>query len=185
MASGGSGISIANIPMATVKKGWNGKKDQTTFHTVVCFGELADMASSFVEGDRIMAKGRLQKNSYTDKDEIKRIETNIVASQIAKILSETTENSGDSPQQGGASAANFPHGESSKPTFPFHDFKRNVDWPKPDDKGYSFVTLNNGNTLTCSWLDPSNPKKGGDVYEMKQGDEAWTPIGSIQTAPPF
>ena len=41
----GKGLSVANIPVGTVQQRQNGM-EITTYHTVVCFGDLADIAST-------------------------------------------------------------------------------------------------------------------------------------------
>jgi single-stranded DNA-binding protein len=191
MASGKSGISIANIPLSTTKKGWNGGKDQVTFHTVVCFGELADMAEGCSVGDRIMAKGRIQNDSYTTPEGENRVKTKITASQLAKCLAEGNDEPRSAPApKTGDSSANFHRGESSpKAAFPFYDTDRDVNWnkPKTEDNGYSFVTKG-AFTFTCAWIDADKPSMGGSVFSMTSGDTEWKPAGEIpgaKTAPPF
>jgi single stranded DNA-binding protein len=175
-----SGLSYANIPMATVKSGFNGKADQTTFHTVSCFGELADMASGLVVGNRLSVTGRIQTDSWGGENGTpKTYRQKVVASNVSKILGEASEGE-KATAQGGKPPENFLRGESSpKAAFPFHDAERNVDWPKPGPDGCSFITTDKA-TITCAWLNPQNPVEGGSVYEMKPGDSDWNPIGSIQ-----
>ena len=189
MAQSNSGLSIANIPIATGQVNKNGNKIDT-YHTVVCFGELADMAESFAVGDRVFVSGKIQNDSFDSKrpgEEGKKVyRTTIVASHLAKLLSEGSNDKTDSSKPaGGKPPANFLHGESElKPTFPFYDAKRQINWPEPTEDSCSFVTQGN-TTLTCAWLDPKNPSKGGSVYKMNEGDTKWESIGSIETAPPF
>jgi len=185
LATSKSGLSIANIPISTTQVKQNGT-EISTYHTIVCFGELADMASEFAVGDRIFASGKIQNESY-EKDGQKVRVTKIVASHLAKLLSEGVgEKQGASaPAPGGKPPANFLHGESKpKPTFPFFDAERQLNWPKPEENNCSFITQGDV-TLTCAWQDPENPSKGGSVYEMKKDDTDWQSIGSISTAPPF
>lgn len=65
--STGSGMSVANFSIAMNSK--KGGEDHTTWMRCVAFGELADnLSSTAFKGDRIIVQGRLQENSYTDKE---------------------------------------------------------------------------------------------------------------------
>lgn len=167
----GSGLSIANIPIATVVKNRTSGKEFTTYHTIVCFAELADMASSFSEGDRVFATGSIQNDSYEKDGQRVRV-TKIKASHLAKVLSEALDQPQESPSNGKGDTANFPHGEiSTTASFPFHDAERQVTWAAPtkDDNGCSPVVEKSGVFMTCRWEDPGNPLLGGIVYGMKDG----------------
>jgi single stranded DNA-binding protein len=175
------GLAITNIPITTVQKRRD-KTDISTYHTIVCFAELAEMAADFQIGDRIFATGSIQNDSY-EKDGQKVYVTKIKATHLAKLASElSSEPKADSGSaQGGKPAANFLRGESSNPVaFPYHDNERQISWsqPGPDADGCSYASQGDL-TLTCAWQDPSNPKKGGSVYGMREGDKEWKPMGSI------
>jgi single-strand DNA-binding protein len=88
-ASSKSGLPIANIPIATVQKRQTGN-DITTYHTIVCFGELADMASTFNVGDRVFATGSIQNESY-EKDGQRQTMTKVKATHLAQLASEATD----------------------------------------------------------------------------------------------
>tara|TARA_R110000751_G_scaffold246434_2_gene346388 strand:- start:1045 stop:1689 length:645 start_codon:yes stop_codon:yes gene_type:complete len=191
-----NGLAISNIPVTTVQQR-QGKSEISTFHTVVCFGELATMAADFKVGDRIYASGKIQNDSY-EKDGQKIRVTKIVASHIAKVLNEGVEQSTQTTPQsnpapgGGQPPANFPLGESSaKTTFPFHDVERNMIWVKPtaEDQGCSFHKEQGTEVLmTCAWNDPLEPEKGGTVYSMdpSKGDTDWKHVGNVpSTLIPF
>ena len=182
------GLAITNIPITTTQKRRDGKSDINTYHTIVCFAELAEMAANFNVGDRIFATGSIQNDSY-EKDGQRVYVTKIKATHLAKLASEASANEKPSagPAQGGNSTANFPRGESSPvAAFPYHDDKRNVSWPKPDANSDGHSYARNGDyTLTCAWNDPSDPKKGGAVYGMTEGDSEWQPMGSIPNTAPI
>lgn len=180
---GKSGILICNIPISTVKKGWNGGKDQSTYHTVVCFGELADVAQNFKVGDRVMARGRIQNDSYEVNGE-KRIKTKITASQVVLCSEEVVEGGDKAAPSGGKPAANFPRGESDlndESAFPFQDKERGLTWEKPKegDEGWSYVQKD-AVLYACAWDNPETPYDGGVVYSMQSGDVDWSPAGKIE-----
>lgn len=176
------GLSIANIPMATIQNRQNGMQI-TTYHTVVCFGALADMAAKFQVDDRIFVSGNIQNESY-EKDGQKVYVTKVKASHLAKIASEAI----DSPPQskgapeGGKPAANFPHGETNKVvSFPFFDTERQVNWEKPEKDGSmcSPTIEKNGLIMICRWENDEDPTCGGTVFGMKPDDTEWSVIGEI------
>jgi len=176
------GLSIANIPLSTVQKRANGM-EITTYHTIVCFGELADMASKFKVGDRVFASGNIQNESY-EKDGQKVYVTKVKASHLASLATEALDTpaaSNDAPKAGGA-PANFPHGETNKSVgFPFHDAQRNINWEQPakDGSNCSPTVEHNGLVLTCRWENDEDPSRGGTVFGMKQGETEWSVFGLI------
>ena len=181
MAQGKSGIAIANIPISTIKEGWNGGKDQTTFHTIVCFGDLAELAKSFQLGDRILARGRIQNESYETPEGVRKTFTKITASEMAKCVSEAGESKRPSPEPGGKAPENFPRGESSPAaTFPYQDKENDINWNKPEEgaDGCSYAKKD-GILMTCAWRNPEKPSEGGSIYGMKDGGSEWEPMGSI------
>ena len=177
LAKSAKGLSIANIPLAT-KVVRQGGTEISTYHTIVCFGELADMAASFSVGDRVFASGNIQNESY-EKDGQKVYVTKIKASHLAKLASEAMDTPAASAN-GGAAPENFHRGEA-KPSFPFFDTQNQINWsmPGPDDNNCSPVVERNGVHLTCSWVDPKDPAKGGTVYGMKDGEDKWEKLNEI------
>lgn len=176
------GLSIANIPMATTQKRANGM-EITTYHTVVCFGELADMASTFNVGDRVFASGNIQNESY-EKDGQKVYVTKVKASHLARLAAEAldTPPAAQTAPQGGQAPANFPHGETNKRVgFPFYDNQRNISWEKPakDGSQCSPTVEKNGLILTVRWENDEDPSKGGTVFGMKQDETEWKVVGQI------
>lgn len=176
------GLSIANIPMATVQKRANGM-EITTYHTVVCFGELADMASTFNVGDRVFVSGNIQNESY-EKDGQKVYVTKVKASHLARLAAEAldTPAQGNTSNKGGQPPANFLHGEANKSVgFPFYDEQRNIKWIKPAKDGTfcSPAVEKNGVTLTVRWEDENDSSKGGTVLGIKPGEIEWSVIDQI------
>ena len=180
-ATSQKGLAIANIPIQTSQNRMNGNPI-VTYHTIVCFGELAEMAASFKINDRVMAEGSIQNDSYEDKDGQKRRVTKVKASVLAKLASEAQDSM--APATGEKPAANFPLGEAKDKQssgFPFFDTERQVNWEQPskEDNGCSPVIEKSGVHMTCRWENPDNPLHGGIVYGMKDGEESWSQLGTI------
>ncbi len=81
-----SGTSVASVSIATNtyfknKSGEN--QERTEFHDLVLFGNLADIASQYLKkGALALFEGRLQTNSWEDKDGNKRSRTEIVVERL-------------------------------------------------------------------------------------------------------
>jgi single-strand DNA-binding protein len=173
------GLAIANIPVSTKVVRQSGQ-EISTYHTIVCFGELAEMASTFKVGDRVFATGSIQNESY-EKDGQKRYVTKVKATHLAKLAAEAEDKPAQEAPKGG-NTANFPRGETSKPAgFPFYDTERQVTWaaPNKDGNGCSPVVEKSGLFMTCRWENPEDPLCGGVVYGMKDGEDTWNTLGNI------
>jgi single-strand DNA-binding protein len=81
-----SGQNVATVKVATnrVWKDQSGqKKEQVEFHTVICWGWLADTASKYLKkGGLAMFEGRLQTRNWTGQDNVKRYTTEIIAESL-------------------------------------------------------------------------------------------------------
>lgn len=81
-----SGTSVASVGLATNsyfkdKSGEN--KEKTEFHNLVLFGNLADIATQYLKkGSLALFEGRLQTNSWEDKEGNKRSRTEIVVERM-------------------------------------------------------------------------------------------------------
>src|SRR4051812_14958826 len=77
------GITVAKFTLATSEpyNDKNGNKvDQVEWHNIVCWRKLAEIAEKFLKkGSAIYVEGKLRTRSYTDKENIKRYFTEIVA----------------------------------------------------------------------------------------------------------
>lgn len=91
------GLAIASIPVATKVSRQSGT-DIVTYHTVVCFGELAEMAAHFKVNDRIFATGSLQKDSWDDNG-VKRYATKLKATHLGKVQGEASDSEQQSPSK--------------------------------------------------------------------------------------
>src|SRR5215468_9163104 len=73
-----SGTPVANVRMA---EGYrytdrnNQTQEHTNWHSLVFYGELADIASAYEKGDNLYVEGTLQTRQFTPKDGIQRTGT--------------------------------------------------------------------------------------------------------------
>lgn len=80
------GSKKATFTLATTEryKDRNGDwKDDTTWHNIGAFGILADRAEKFLKkGSQVFIEGKLTTRSYTDKDNMEKKFTEVIASNI-------------------------------------------------------------------------------------------------------
>ena len=80
------GTQVASLRLATTdrQKGADGNwQDHTEWHSVVCFGKLAELMDRFgKKGKQLYVEGRIQTREYTDKDGQKRWSTEVIANEI-------------------------------------------------------------------------------------------------------
>ena len=80
-----SGQQVATLRVAT-NRVWNKdgqKQEAVEFHTVVCWGGLADVAGKYLKkGQMAFFEGRLQTRSWQGNDGVKRYRTEIVAENL-------------------------------------------------------------------------------------------------------
>jgi len=81
-----SGQTVVSFSIATnrVWVGQDGNKQESTeFHNIVAFGKLADICSKYLsKGRLVLIEGRLQTNSWQDKEGNKRYRTEIIADNM-------------------------------------------------------------------------------------------------------
>jgi single-strand DNA-binding protein len=98
------GTQVATLRLATTdrQKNQSGEwVDHTEWHSVVCFGKLAELMDRFgKKGKQLYVEGRIQTREYTDKDGNKRWSTEIVASEI-RLLGGARDDAGQSPGTSG------------------------------------------------------------------------------------
>ncbi len=84
-----NGKKLARFSMATNEtyRGRTGEKiTETTWHNVVAWGKVADIAEKFLtKGKEVAIEGKLINRSYTDKDGIKRFVTEIQVNELLLI----------------------------------------------------------------------------------------------------
>jgi len=83
------GVMVTTFSLATDEnyKDKNGEKVQKTeWHRIVTFGKLAEICGNYlVKGKLVFIEGKIQTNSWEDKDGVKRSTTQIVASNMKML----------------------------------------------------------------------------------------------------
>lgn len=85
-----SGINVANISMVTNEQHKNtqtGQIEETAqWHKVVLWGKTAEIAKKYLKkGSQLFIEGKIQTNSFTDKNGVKRYSTEIIAEQMLML----------------------------------------------------------------------------------------------------
>ena len=100
-----SGVKVARVRLATTERIYNRQtnesSDYTEWHTITLWRGLADVVDRYVrKGSQLYIEGRLRTREWTDKDNIKRYTTEIMADDM-KLLGRRSDN--QQGQQGGYS----------------------------------------------------------------------------------
>lgn len=103
-----SGVKVARVRLATTERIYdrqtNESKELTEWHTVTLWRGLADVVDRYVKkGSQIYIEGRLRTREWTDKDNIKRYTTEVLADEM-KLLGRKSDNQQATAPQGGYSA---------------------------------------------------------------------------------
>lgn len=84
-----SGDAMANLNIATTdtwKDKGGEKQEKTEWHRVVMFGKQAEIAGEYLKkGSQVYIEGRLQTRKWTDKSNIERYTTEIVADRMQML----------------------------------------------------------------------------------------------------
>lgn len=84
-----SGDAMANLSIATTdtwKDKGGEKQERTEWHRVVMFGKLAEIAGEYLKkGSQVYIEGRLQTRKWTDKSNIERYTTEIIADRMQML----------------------------------------------------------------------------------------------------
>lgn len=101
-----SGVKVARVRLATTERIYdrqtNESKELTEWHTITLWRGLADVVDRYVKkGSQIYVEGRLRTREWTDKDNIKRYTTEILADEM-KLLGRKSDN-----QQGAAPTSGY------------------------------------------------------------------------------
>lgn len=92
------GIAVAKFSLATTEA-YNDKTgnrvEQTEWHNIVCWRKLAEVAEKYLKkGSAIYLEGKIKSSSYTDKENIKRYRTDIVADTFTMLDRKPAEGAG-------------------------------------------------------------------------------------------
>lgn len=124
-----NGNAVANISIATSEqwtdKQTNERREQTEWHRVVFFNRMAEIVGEYLrKGSQVYVEGRLQTRKWTDKDNIDRYSTEIVANNMQMLGSrgaQQSHNNAPHPNapQGDNRAANTPPMDDFDDDIPF------------------------------------------------------------------
>jgi single-strand DNA-binding protein len=84
------GTTVTNLRIAT-SESWKDKqsgemKEQTEWHTVVCWSRLGEIAGEYLrKGSQVYIEGRLQTRKWQDKSGNDRYSTEVVASEMQML----------------------------------------------------------------------------------------------------
>jgi single-strand DNA-binding protein len=88
-----SGMTVAELRIATSRG--RGDNEQTDWHTVVCFDKTAEIVAKYLsKGRQVYVEGRLQHDSWEDKDGNKKYKTSVVANSVQFLGSRSEAESG-------------------------------------------------------------------------------------------
>jgi single-strand DNA-binding protein len=85
-----SGAAICNVSIATTRS-WKNKEsgervEETEWHRVVFYDRLAEIAGEYLKkGRSVYVEGRLKTRKWTDKDNIERYTTEIIATEMTLL----------------------------------------------------------------------------------------------------
>jgi single-strand DNA-binding protein len=82
-----AGKSVASFSVASSRgNSKDGGQEQTEWFRVVAWEKLAEICANFLKkGSKVLIEGRLQTREYTDKDGIKRYQTEIIATDMIML----------------------------------------------------------------------------------------------------
>lgn len=92
-----TGLAVAHVTMVTNEVRRNPESGQTVetaeWHRIVLFGKLAEISNNYLrKGTQLYIEGRLKTHSYVDKQNIKRIVTEVLADEMQMLGSKAFNN---------------------------------------------------------------------------------------------
>lgn len=109
-----SGVKVARVRLATTERIYNRQTNENTelteWHTITLWRGLADVVDKYVrKGSQLYIEGRLRTREWTDKDNIKRYSTEIMADEM-KLLGRRSDSQQGATPMGGQSTYSQPQG---------------------------------------------------------------------------
>ena len=109
-----SGVKVARVRLATTERIYNRQTNENTelteWHTITLWRGLADVVDRYVrKGSQLYIEGRLRTREWTDKDNIKRYTTEIMADEM-KLLGRRSDNQQAGTPMGGQQGYSQPQG---------------------------------------------------------------------------
>ena len=114
-----SGVKVARVRLATTERIYNRQTNENTelteWHTITLWRGLADVVDRYVrKGSQLYIEGRLRTREWTDKDNIKRYTTEIMADEM-KLLGRRSDNQQAGTPMGGQQGYSQPQGGYQQP----------------------------------------------------------------------
>lgn len=114
-----SGVKVARVRLATTERIYNRQTNENTelteWHTITLWRGLADVVDRYVrKGSQLYIEGRLRTREWTDKDNIKRYTTEIMADEM-KLLGRRSDNQQAGVPMGGQQGYSQPQGGYQQP----------------------------------------------------------------------
>lgn len=99
-----SGVKVARVRLATSERYTDRqsgeRKEITEWHTITLWRGLADIVDRYVrKGSQLYIEGRLRTREWTDKDNVKRYSTEILADNMQLLGSRSDGQQGAAPAQ--------------------------------------------------------------------------------------
>jgi len=138
-----NGEAVTNIAVATTEswkdKNSGEKKELTEWHRITFYRKLAEIAGQYLKkGSQVYVEGRLQTRKWTDKENVERFTTEIIADTMQMLGSRQGMGGGSAPmeeeygggapaprQSAGAGSAGAPR-QPSKPAPNFSDMDDDI-----------------------------------------------------------
>jgi single-strand DNA-binding protein len=139
-----NGEAVTNIAVATTEswkdKSSGEKKEITEWHRITFYRKLAEIAGQYLKkGSQVYIEGRLQTRKWTDKENIERYSTEIIADTMQMLgsrqgmggnaaMDDDYSNSGSAPapRQNANAGGAAPRPAPSKPTANFSDMDDDI-----------------------------------------------------------
>lgn len=132
-----SGVKVARVRLATTERIYNRQTNENTelteWHTITLWRGLADVVDRFVrKGSQLYIEGRLRTREWTDKDNIKRYTTEIMADEM-KLLGRRSDNQQAGAPMGGQQGYSQPQGGYQQPAQQYVQPTQPSSIPAPQD----------------------------------------------------
>ena len=124
------GAAICNVSIATTSQ-WKDRnsgerREETEWHRVVMYNRLAEIAGEYLrKGRSVYIEGRLKTRKWTDKENIERYTTEIVADQMQMLGGR------DSGGEGGGYGGGGSYGDREPAQMPRQQAPRPAPAPRP------------------------------------------------------
>lgn len=132
-----SGVKVARVRLATTERIYNRQTNEnaelTEWHTITLWRGLADVVDRYVrKGSQLYIEGRLRTREWTDKDNIKRYTTEIMADEM-KLLGRRSDNQQAGAPMGGQQGYSQPQGGYQQPAQQYAQPAQPSSIPAPQD----------------------------------------------------